>query len=99
MKQFSEDYWLEKEEHAIDKEYRLNKKPDIVKFVWIGALTLFLFFNCFVFADIIVICPECHTETRIESNAKWQIMPDTWVCPNPTCGYVNYDGIGNCGLC
>lgn len=27
------------------------------------------------------------------------IWGDTWTCPNPNCGYENYDSIKYCGVC
>ncbi len=24
---------------------------------------------------------------------------DTWICPNPACGYENYDAVNYCGIC
>lgn len=27
------------------------------------------------------------------------LFPNVWVCPRPSCGYSNYDGISSCALC
>jgi len=34
----------------------------------------------------------------IYNSDKFEVI-DAWICPNPACGYDNYDGIRYCGLC
>lgn len=58
-----------------------------------------LLLMCTLQAEEIIQCPNCHDTLIIKTEAKRMIWGHTWTCPNPTCGYDNYEGIDYCGIC
>ncbi len=82
---------LEIERHCTNKRLiAYNTKHHLI--------ALYIFIAIFGASAIInaveVQCPYC--DETIEMGCRRQ---ETWICPNQTCRYVNYDGIDHCGLC
>jgi hypothetical protein len=57
-----------------------------IKRLWIMLTMLTFVFSSFIAQS---------KETPLMGHIRW--LPDTWSCEN--CGYENYVGIGNCGVC
>lgn len=39
-----------------------------------------------------------HMQVKTDHNVT-SLFPNIWICPRPSCGYSNYDGISSCALC
>jgi hypothetical protein len=94
--------WIE-EEFTCTKKIKLNKKTELkmendtmFRLLFLVLGSSFLFWTS-LSADCIS-CPKCYHEIDTESQGLY-IFYDTWICPNPHCGYENYDEINYCGIC
>jgi hypothetical protein len=88
MSEFPRNSWLEKEIMEVNKEFHIKNNPrNFFKFTFLIAFLLFFLIGHFAFGGVHYYYPE------------WRVTPDTWICPNPRCGYENYEGINYCALC
>ena len=90
-----EKYEVDPEERAIESEMFKNKQlsrieKDKLKGKECFVLLKLSFFLIFFFIFLL---------THQDAECRQRYFPDTWTCPNPRCGYKNYEGIKNCALC
>jgi hypothetical protein len=84
--------WISEEEKIIESDMRKNKKKKTKEN---STMFKFLFFigiiSILTYANASLRCPS-----EIETKRFWG---ETWICPNPDCGYENYEAVDYCGIC
>ena len=79
--------WIEQEERDMKRE--ISKNKDLNPNYHLVRMVCFLF----------VICSISYANTTNKECEMRGVWGDTWICPNSSCGYENYDAIGYCALC
>lgn len=97
--------WLDNEVLSIAKEMRATKNRGDKLFPYLMIMVvILLLLTCRVCAEEeqqSCYCPHCNSdisEVVCGYNIGW-LFPSTWYCPNPKCGYENYEGLDYCAMC
>ncbi len=79
-----ENKWVDNEVRSLKSELNCSQRNDPMFYKLLVMLIVLLFVTVNAFGESIVLS---------------RYFPDTWTCPNRSCGYQNYEGIDYCALC
>ena len=108
MKKVDTKQWLETETKKVisdktkynhDSRYKREMDQAVLKKILLMIPLVLIILGANMDHDIFGTWFGSSEKKDIADINKASLFPNVWICPSPSCGYSNYDGISSCALC
>jgi hypothetical protein len=109
MKKMDTKQWLETETKKVisdtkkynrDSRYKRELDQAVLKKVLLMIPLVLIILGANMDHEIFegLFGAKTRNHVKVDSDTA-SLFPKIWICPAPSCGYSNYDGISSCALC